>query len=116
MLGARRWTGEGRPRPEARSRISRNASIEIVADAPIDAVWRVVSEWRIRLEPVCTGTRIVQEYTVVNMPHIVERLLALAIPAHRDRSDALRDDLRRLGCLAANPPADPKAHATPASA
>ncbi len=59
------------------------------------------TEWRVGLEPVETGTRIVQTYDVVKCPGWWEWLMARVVPPHRDRSTALADDLRRIGEVAA---------------
>jgi len=65
--------------------------------------WRFVdsTEWRITLEPVSSGTRIVQTYQVVRCPRWWEWVVLLMVPPHRDRSAALEADLRRLGDVAA---------------
>ncbi len=55
--------------------------------------------WRIRLEPFEGGTRIVQTYDLEIGP-VLSRLFWLLLPAHRDRTDALREDLERLGEVA----------------
>jgi hypothetical protein len=80
----------------------------IVADAPRELAWRTLpspiyrdsTEWRIRLEPVTGGTRIVQTYEIVHIHPLLDRLFWLLIPAHRDRLPALLDDIRRLGEVA----------------
>jgi hypothetical protein len=80
----------------------------VVADAPRQLVWRTMpsrrypdsTEWRIRLEPVPGGTRIVQTYEILQIHPLVDRLFWLIIPAHRDRIPALLDDIRRLGEVA----------------
>ena len=59
------------------------------------------SEWCITLEPVDGGTRITQQFRIVNGPLVVDRLLYAFMHQHRDRSAALRGDLERLGALAA---------------
>jgi uncharacterized protein YndB with AHSA1/START domain len=81
----------------------------VLAAEPKELVWRTVpgrvnrdsSEWRIRLEPLDDGgTRVVQSYEVLHLNPVSERLIALLVPAHRDRREALIDDLRRLGVAA----------------
>jgi hypothetical protein len=75
-------------------------------------VWRTVptglypdsTEWRIRLCPADTGTQIEQTFTVLRGPKLLDLLYGLAIPAHRDRTAALTNDLRRLGHLAVDSP------------
>ena len=82
---------------------------EIVAAEPYELVWRTVpttlypdsTEWTIRLRPADGGTEIEQTFTVVRGPKLLDILYGLMIPAHRDRTAALTEDLRRLGHLAA---------------
>lgn len=83
---------------------------EVVAvDAPRELVWRTVptvafpdsTEWRIALEPVDSGTRIVQRYQVTRCPGWYEWVVARVNPAHSDRSGALTHDLHRIGAIAA---------------
>jgi hypothetical protein len=106
-----RFRGTNKAGPWTWSRVN-----EIVAaDAPRRLVWRTVptllfpdsSEWRVELAPVDGGTRIVQSYEVLRAPALLGRLYALVIPAHRDRSGGLRDDLRRLGEVAATRAGEP---------
>jgi hypothetical protein len=86
---------------------------EIVAAAPYELVWRTVptalfpdsSEWRVRLTAVPGGTRIEQGFTVVRAPKLLDAVYARLIPAHRDRTAALTDDLRRLAEVAGRPAA-----------
>ena len=84
---------------------------------PYDVVWRTVSsalypdstEWAIRLRPADggadtnRGTIIEQTFEVVKAPKVLDVIYAAVIPAHRDRTAALTEDLRRLGELAAHP-------------
>ncbi|HEY7068936.1 MAG TPA: SRPBCC family protein [Acidimicrobiales bacterium] len=83
---------------------------EVVAAAPYELTWRTVptvrfpdsTEWTIRLHEDGDegGTRIEQAFRVVKAPKVLDVIYATAIPNHRDRSDALAGDLRRLGALA----------------
>lgn len=57
--------------------------------------------WRITLEPEAGGTRIRQEYTVLTLPALTDTMIAQLLPAHRDRTAALREDLLRLGRVSA---------------
>lgn len=83
------------------------------AEAPTRFAWRTVrtrrypdsTRWRIELHPVEGGTRVVQSFEVLQIHPLAERLFYVIVPAHRDRLDALRDDLRRLGEVAAGRPA-----------
>jgi uncharacterized protein YndB with AHSA1/START domain len=78
-------------------------------DRPREFAWRTfgprlmgdATEWRVRLEPAGSGTRVRQEFTVVSLPATVDVVIALMIPGHRDRSASLRADLVRLGEVAA---------------
>jgi Hemerythrin HHE cation binding domain/Polyketide cyclase / dehydrase and lipid transport len=82
----------------------------ITADAPRAFAWRTVpttffpdsTEWRIDLEPVDGSTRITQSYRVLRAPAVLARCYAVLVPSHRDRRDALTDDLQRLGEVAAS--------------
>ena len=111
------WMGEcAEAVPGARFRGRNRAGIfrwgrvcEIVDVHPYEIVWRTVSsarfpdstEWCIALSPVEGGaTRIEQTFKVVRAPRVLSVLYALLIPAHRDRTEALREDLRRIGEVA----------------
>jgi hemerythrin-like domain-containing protein len=82
---------------------------EIVSVDPFEIVWRTVptrlypdsTQWAIRLAPEPDGTRIEQTFHVVKGTKL-ESLYATFLPAHRDRTDALRQDLRRIGEIAHN--------------
>ena len=103
-------------RPESRFRASNTAGrfrwtriSEIVeADEPRVLAWRTIptatkrdsTEWRITLEPIDAGTRIVQTFDVVMVNPVVEKMLWLVLKVHRDRSDALAGDIERLGAAA----------------
>ena len=56
--------------------------------------------WHFRLEPTATGTRLTQAYQIVSMPAWLSAMVSVQIPAHSDRTAALREDLRRLAALA----------------
>jgi hemerythrin-like domain-containing protein len=81
---------------------------EIVSADPYELVWITVptaltpdsSEWRIALSEVDAGTRITQQFRVLRAPRALAVLYALMIPAHRDRTAALVEDLTRLGAVA----------------
>lgn len=84
---------------------------EVLAAEPPELVWRTVPTtfypdstiWRIRVTPADGGTRLEQRFEVVRAPKILDVVYAAMVPAHRDRSAALTDDLRRLGALASSP-------------
>jgi hypothetical protein len=81
---------------------------EVVVAEPFELTWRTVptalypdsTEWTIRLHQDEGGTRIEQAFRVVKAPKILDVVYATVIPTHRDRSQALAADLRRLGALA----------------
>jgi hypothetical protein len=87
----------------------------VTADAPNELVWRTVpsrmypdsTEWRIRIEREGDSTRIVQTFEVLKLNPVMDRLIYLVTPAHRDRLPALAGDIRRLGEVAAQQPAVP---------
>ena len=81
---------------------------EVVAAEPYELVWRTVpttlypdsTVWRINVESTGDGTRIEQTFRVVRAPRGFDLLYGVLVPAHRDRTEALTEDLRRLGALA----------------
>jgi hypothetical protein len=90
-----------------RSRWTRVSEV-VTSDAPREFAWRTVPSrlypdstvWRITLEPLDGGTRIVQSFEVLKLNPLAERLFVLLVPKHADRTAALTDDLRRLGEVA----------------
>jgi hemerythrin-like domain-containing protein len=114
-VGAEWLDGASDARPGARFRGRNRAGLfkwgrvcEVLRSEPYELVWATVpsarypdsTEWRIALDKVDGGTQIVQEYRVVKAPKVLGALYALVIPAHRDRTEALADDLRRIGTVA----------------
>ena len=109
--------GATEARPGARFRATnstgrstwRRVSEVVAADPPRVMSWRTVptavyrdcTEWRIKLEPVDEGTRIVQTFDVIHINPVLDRLFYLLIKVHRDRSGALSRDIERLGAVAA---------------
>jgi uncharacterized protein YndB with AHSA1/START domain len=99
-------------------------------EPPRALVWRTgglwgrvdSTQWRIDLEPVAGGTRIVQTYEVLRVAPGLDRVYWRLIKAHRDRRAALADDLDRLAALAVTqtepvegePPSPDAADGTPA--
>ena len=87
---------------------SRTSEI-VTADAPHVLAWRTEpshryrdsTEWRIELEPHERGTRIVQTYKILAINPVMERLVYLVTPAHRNRMPALGTDVERLAEVAA---------------
>jgi uncharacterized protein YndB with AHSA1/START domain len=53
--------------------------------------------WSFELHPVGDGCRVVQRYEILRFPRALELLTMAFVPAHRDRREALRGDLVRLG-------------------
>lgn len=83
---------------------------EIVAvDEPTELAWHTVptwrypdsTEWRIRLTPQGRRTAIIQSFTVLRAPRLLDLVYAWLIPAHQDRDARLADDLARIGAVAA---------------
>lgn len=114
-VGATWLGGASAAAPGARFRGRNRAGVfrwgrvcEIVSAEPYELAWRTVptvaypdsSEWRITLEAVEGGTVISQRFEVLRAPKVLAVLYALLIPAHRDRTKALREDLLRLGTVA----------------
>ena len=117
-VGASWRGGSAEAVPGARFRGRNRAGIlrwgrvcEIVSAEPYELVWRTVptamspdsSEWRISLDTIDGGTRISQQFRVLRAPKVLSTVYALVIPAHRDRTTALMEDLRRLGGVARQP-------------
>jgi len=83
---------------------------EVIDATPGELAWRTVptvlypdsTEWRIRLHEADGRTLIEQTFTVLKAPKVLDVVYATVIPAHRDRTRALTEDLRRLGALAAS--------------
>ena len=114
-VGAAWLAGADAPVPGARFRGRNRAGVvrwgricEIVSADPYSLTWITVptalyrdsSEWRISLTRVDEGTRISQQFHVLRAPKVLTVLFALVIPAHRDRTAALVEDLMRLGTVA----------------
>lgn len=83
---------------------------EILAVEPGRSLsWRTVpsalypdsTRWTLRVEPADGGTRLTQEFQILKLNPLLDRLFHLLVPAHRDRSERLRDDLERIGTVAA---------------
>jgi uncharacterized protein YndB with AHSA1/START domain len=90
-----------------RARWTRASEI-VTVEPPRELSWRTIptvlypdsTRWTLTLEPVGAGTRIAQEFEVVKINPIAERLFYALVPGHRDRATALVEDLHRLGELA----------------
>jgi len=76
----------------------------VLADAPTELVWQTVAaglypdsvEWRLHISEDGASTRVEESYRIVTLPKVMEWALAVAMPAHRDRSRDLLEDLGRL--------------------
>ena len=65
------------------------------------AIYRDQTRWSFELEAVGPDrTRIVESYEITKLSPLMSRLLYYVVPAHRDRTAALTEDLRRLGAVA----------------
>jgi uncharacterized protein YndB with AHSA1/START domain len=115
------WAGEpGAAVPGARFRGANRRSWlrwrrlnEIVAvDEDHRLIWRTIPsgpypdsvEWQIELAPENGSTRVRESFTVLAMPRLMEWLLWVAVPAHRDRTSDLENDLGRLKALVEDAP------------
>jgi uncharacterized protein YndB with AHSA1/START domain len=107
------WVGDARaPVPGARFRgrnhrggVRWTRLNEVIGVArPHTLVWRTVArapyldstEWRMSLVEEGEGTRVSESFQVLKMSRLIEAILWLAMPAHRDRNTELADDLARL--------------------
>jgi len=87
----------------------------VTVDAPHELAWRTVPTrlypdstlWTITIEPTDTGSRIEQRFEVLKLNPVLDGLFYLLIPPPRDRSEALRADIVRLGAAAERAPARP---------
>ncbi len=74
------------------------------AEEPDRLIWRTIPsgpypdsvEWQIDLIPDNGRTRVRESFTVLVMPRLMEWLLWVAVPGHRDRTSELESDLERL--------------------
>jgi hypothetical protein len=94
---------------KGRTRWARTCEV-LVAEPARLLSWRTVpsrlyrdsTRWTYELEPVeGGGTRIIQRFEVLRLGALAERLFYALIPAHRDRTAALRGDLEQLAAVAA---------------
>jgi hemerythrin-like domain-containing protein len=100
-----RFRGVNKAGPWSWSRINEI----MVADKQRTLVWHTIptvlypdsTEWRITLDSVDDRTRIEQSFQVQRAPALLARLYSIVVPAHRDRTTSLTDDLRRIGEIAA---------------
>jgi len=82
---------------------------EIIAVKPYELVWRTVptslypdsTEWKIRIQRTGNTTEIEQSFRVIRVPKLLALAYGILLPAHRERTAALVQDLRRLGDIAA---------------
>ena len=121
----REWSGECRgcvwlggataPVPGARFRgRNRRGALrwtrlnEVVrAEEAKEMVWRTMRrwpfpdsvEWRLSISSEESGTRVEESFRVLSMPRVMSWLVPLAVPAHRDRTADLYEDLGRLKAI-----------------
>lgn len=77
------------------------------ADRPNRFRWKTVkagiypdsSDWTITLEAVDGGTKVTEGFKVVLIPKWMEAAIRIGMPAHKDRTQDLVDDLGRLKAL-----------------
>ncbi|MGH8994617.1 MAG: SRPBCC family protein [Acidimicrobiales bacterium] len=77
------------------------------ADRPGHFRWKTVKagpypdsvEWAVALEAVEGGTKVTEGFRVVVLPRWMEAAIGIAMPAHKDRTQDLADDLGRLKAL-----------------
>ena len=94
--------------PARRRAHVRRGRVRLSADAPNVISWRTVpsrlypdsTQWTYELTPTERGCRITQRFEVLKLGPVMDRFFYAFIPAHRDRSAALAEDLRRLGEVA----------------
>lgn len=104
-----RFRGRNR---QGRARWSRRCEV-LEAEAPYRFRFRTIpthlfpdsTVWTFEIQPLADGARITQHFEVVKLPRLLDLLFYATLPAHRDRSQALHDDLVRLGGVAAAAPA-----------
>jgi uncharacterized protein YndB with AHSA1/START domain len=73
-------------------------------DPPRMLAWRTLPrapyvdsvEWRVSLAQHGTATSVTESFEVLKMPRLMEWLIGLLFPPHRDRTADLKDDLERL--------------------
>ncbi len=78
-----------------------------VAEPPLEIAWHTVfsvvyrdsTEWRVRLRPTPHGTDVTLSFRILRLSRLMEWLLGLVQPAHRDRTGDLEGDLARLKML-----------------
>jgi len=59
-------------------------------------VYRDSVEWRITLTPEGDGTRVRESFEVIRLAKAVELFIGVVMPAHKDRTADLANDLGRL--------------------
>jgi hypothetical protein len=56
--------------------------------------------WHFRVSPTPTGALLEQAFQTVALPAWMSAMVGVLMPSHDDRTDALREDMRRAGALA----------------
>jgi uncharacterized protein YndB with AHSA1/START domain len=89
---------------------------EIVGYEPGHAIsWRTMPTgfyrdstiWTITVDPAGSGSRVSERFEVVKLGPVMDRFIYQFVKVHRDRSDALEADLRRIGEVARAPEGRP---------
>jgi hypothetical protein len=76
----------------------------LAVDPPQRFVWRTLptrllpdsTEWTVELADGGDHTRLTESMRVLHIPGLYERMFALMLPQHRDRTADLEGDLRRI--------------------
>jgi uncharacterized protein YndB with AHSA1/START domain len=79
----------------------------IRAEPPRTLVWRTIprlpyldsTEWQLNLAEDERGTRVTESFQILRLSKVMDSLLSLVMPPHRDRSADLASDLARLKSL-----------------
>jgi uncharacterized protein YndB with AHSA1/START domain len=85
-------------------------------DPPRRLAWRTVPrfpypdsvEWELSLIESDSGTTVTESFEVVKIPKVMEWGIGVAMPAHRDRSGDLGEDLLRLKKVVESARAQPR--------
>ena len=80
-------------------------------EPPRRLVWRTLArfpypdsvEWGLSLVETSSGTEVTESFQVLKVPKAMDWLVGIAMPAHRDRSSDLAEDLGRMKDLLESP-------------
>ena len=84
--------------------------------AAVRLAWRTVPrfpypdsvQWELSLVEADSGTTVTESFEVVKIPKVMEWGIGVAMPAHRDRSADLGEDLLRLKKVVESARAEPR--------